>query len=454
MKSMRRVVAGAVLRAIGYDDLMPLTPGVPLAPRFTTPQPNHNLVLHEGTMELIIDGSTHAGEGRVFVDWLPSPVVRFTIEFAQPFSMPQGDDVRVRLVALNLQPRALLTTFGIRNREVTCEGIIEDFVDLGIATQLTEVSFHICNFVRYIGTGVSYPDGSNYAARLTLEGEPWRITIDMLDPFRRDERIEGYAITHCGHLERIDGQPFSRDDAVHALEDLDYFLSFVAGFWVASILPVGRDAQGATWNQWRVGRIDRQKTGFSWFNTSVDIQGLSRAYAGYRRLLANATWEDAIDYAIYWYVSARRTTDTGPAIVMVQTGLETLGWVLLVEDKRLLTPEGYEKLWASDKLRLLLGQVGVDRSVPPSFSALASSFGRTDWFDGPHLVTDHRNALVHPSPRNRARIRSAGGAQVQAEELSLYYLELSILKVLDYNGSFHNRTDAWSHEMVPWASDT
>ena len=48
------------------------------------------------------------------------------------------------------------------------------------------------------------------------------------------------------------------------------------------------------------------------------------------------------------------------------------------------------------------------------------SFKRTDWLDGPHVIAEHRNAVVHPSAKNREKLRQSGTAQLEAMNTSIW----------------------------------
>lgn len=72
--------------------------------------------------------------------------------------------------------------------------------------------------------------------------------------------------------------------------------------------------------------------------------------------------------------------------------------------------------------------------------------------DGPHIVTDYRNSIVHPNKVNYY-------TNFNTKELSnilkigIRYLELVILYAIGYNGVYSNRlNNSWfgDVEVVPW----
>jgi hypothetical protein len=288
---------------------------------------------------------------------------------------------------------------------------------------------------------------------LSLAADPWLITIDATREASKPRLThdnDGFFITSCGHLERSDGKRFSRQEAADALDDLSYFLSFVAGWWVAWALPCGVDQASATWERWATTRVDRLAPGFGWFHPFRDGEAVNSAYVGYRRLRASPVWGDAITELVYWYVLARQTSDVLPALAIQQIGLEQLAWVYLIEDRRALSSKGrFDDLWASDKLRLLLTMLSIDASLPAHFTALATPIaGQKKFEDGPQAVTEIRNGAVHSSPKTLP-LRKAYDAQIEAQTLSLWYLELALLKLLGYEGEYNNRVRGFKTERLP-----
>jgi hypothetical protein len=143
--------------------------------------------------------------------------------------------------------------------------------------------------------------------------------------------------------------------------------------------------------------------------------------------------------------------------ILAQAAFELLAWTLLVEDQRVLSEDGYQKLPASDKLRLLLSSCGIPPTIPSSMCALAKAAGAHTWVDGPQAITEVRNALVHASPKKRKKVFGGDAdARCDAWWLGLWWLELVLLRLFDYQGKYSNRLirDGWKGEEVepvPWA---
>lgn len=92
-----------------------------------------------------------------------------------------------------------------------------------------------------------------------------------------------------------------------------------------------------------------------------------------------------------------------------------------------------------------------------SFSELqAYSDSKSHGIDGPEILTYIRNAIVHSSEvKRKALSQTSALVMFQVLQLSIHYVELVTLYILNYNGLYFNRTSNahWAgegEEQVPW----
>jgi hypothetical protein len=137
-----------------------------------------------------------------------------------------------------------------------------------------------------------------------------------------------------------------------------------------------------------------------------------------------------------------------------QSALELLAWITVVEERNVVSGEGFDKLPASDRLRVLLEVLGIPRTLPAGLTALqkaseeAPKGGPGPWTDGPHALTDLRNVVVHPTKKRR----TLGAVDLpwdDAARLSRWYVELVLLRLMGYDGMYLSRL-TYSSEPVPW----
>src|SRR5208283_4320996 len=109
---------------------------------------------------------------------------------------------------------------------------------------------------------------------------------------------------------------------------------------------------------------------FSWL-PETEFPSPPSLFPGFLSRISDPSWSETIAYAIHWYLEVHNQSGAVQgAIVFGQTALEMLGWSLLVDHQRNISREGYDKLPASDKIRLLLTTVSIPREIPSSFAKL------------------------------------------------------------------------------------
>ena len=120
-------------------------------------------------------------------------------------------------------------------------------------------------------------------------------------------------------------------------------------------------------------------------------------------------------------------------------------------------PDGYEKLPAMDKLRLLLMLCEIPGQLPARLRKLSAQAKKKEnnWKDGPQSFTEVRNALVHANPVKRKKVLDERRDIVRdAWRLGLWYLELVILFTVGYKGKYWDHLSAAQSAdglvVVPW----
>jgi hypothetical protein len=435
-----------------------------LTPVHSMQSVNEPLELHEGPMVLHQGSTSVSGAGAITLNWLPIPHLSLRVLPSSPtfdlklepaeveLTDPPGVRVKVDLVRIQLSIPA------------TSPGPIEARaaeVRFGNLDCFERLRFQIPNFAPFIGQPVRSQKGGMRACRAVLEQAPWRIILDEAIGFR-GKRVDelrktgGYDLTHVGVLERIDGSSFSLPDSEPILECLRYFLSYCRSAWTAPILFRTEDGLGnALGELWSVEKVDRYFSTTSWLPTSEPVvEHLAQAFKGYLGVWNDPDQSDAMRYATQWYLESS-VGAAEKAIILMQAAFELLSWTLLVQKETVLSADGWNRLPASDKLRLLLAHCSIPSSVPDEFIDLNAYCKEFNLTDGPGAATDIRNILVHSDPGKRARLKKHANALMDIWLLGSWYLDLIILQLCGYSGRYSNRLvrEGWRGqevESVPW----
>lgn len=313
-----------------------------------------------------------------------------------------------------------------------------------------EVHFHVVNFPTFSfdGNDLDHPKG-----KLTLSDALY--DIDFL-PFPKKsgpgEASKAFEVTHYGTIRRKDGAPIPFDDASAILACLNLFLSFCRGAWVGLALPTGRREDGAiTWRDLHLKFVEPRGPELSWFHRKHG-EVLPEAFRNFSLRWSDSQWREALKQVIYWYLRSNRSASgVDGNLILTQSALEYLSWFLIAEDGTLLSHAGFEKLSGHDQLRLLLAVARIPATIPKSLSGL-SRLGKAQnnpW-DGPAALVEIRNDLVHPRQKPwRKRCESVPHAE--AWNLGQWYVELTVLGLLRFDGTANDRTKGSQHERtVNW----
>lgn len=444
-----------------------------LRPLYTTAKPNENILLYDGLLEISFEINEHPikieGTGQLEYLWFPSPHIQFI------FSSQDEDISHVSSAHWNDLPSSLtLSDIGVSvdisitsssiggSNGNSVSGRPKEAITKGQDQDLAYVLFHVVNFHNFRGGPRSILESSSKKRmmnRIVLEAEEWKITLDELE--NTNDNVKslgtqgGFAITHVGKLEKLDGQTFSGEEAREFLKKFTDFLSFARGFRVPVVLLVGYDAKGKKiWEYWEESLGNSWKYVPSWFPEQKGNK-LAELFPGFLTWWQN--WEESARLALYWYLEANYTKINEQSIILVQVALELIAWVLIVEKDKTLSKTQFKKLPASDNLINLFSKFSIPLEIPFSSNLLTDLrqiASESNWIDAPHAFTKIRNGIVHPETRKRNKIHNAPSlTKLGTAFLGLWYLELVLLAMFKYQGCYANRLENQNLEVVPWSQN-
>jgi len=436
-----------------------------LEPLFLQGDDEKIFLIRRGEAEAHIGVGVYKGEGEVFIKPFPRPEIWVN----GYFSNVGITDAMKSCMDIGSVPFFSIDGRPIEGFRTSCGGDIpkgkinirwcpktEPILGVGNdSTMMNRVVFHLFNFKNFDGTWQSVDKKRRkYVKHVSLSSEDVDIEIKSIaetDANAKKIEEEGCClITHVGEIIKPDFSPFSGEAAEELIRELGSFLSFANGTRCYPCFPVGFDATNArVWEFWS-SPFHPEKAPFSWFDPEHGRQ-LADLFPGFHTKWKDEGWRDALMEAIYWYTVAN-TASRGvePGIILAQSAIERLSYEFCVKQKRLMSSESFKKIPASDDFRMLFSSLNLPLDLPASaidLKKLSSSFG---WVDAPHALTEIRNSLVHPEHKNRRRLVTA---MFDAWKLSLWYLELSILAVCGYSGTYSNRLTLRTSgqvENVPW----
>jgi hypothetical protein len=412
------------------------------SPRYTTPEPNAPVSLYDGPA-IMPDGTEVPCT--VFLQWLPSPAVRFRLEL--PSEHVSLATVNLLIQGHPVSGRVFSRTIG--GEAVVAEGRCEGPEHPGHGAALRSLSFEVANLSQWDGDPVRHAREFS-RNRVVLNAGGWRVTLDAVRDARQlEKQVEaagGYAITHTGRAERLGATPFDRAMAHDLLDRLHFFLSFLQGARTGPILPVGYDESGTeVWRVWSSPRIGSWRTTDGWF-AHGNGQNLSELFEGFTKRWRNERKRPFLKAAVHWYTEANRNSGgLEGALILAQAALELMSSVAAAPPGR-----------AAERIRFLLGWLKVSPALPPHCGALNEAQTVWKYVDGPQAIATLRNGLTHVFGYRKLE-HSPTLLMFEAHTLALWYLELALLRWFEYSGTYGNRLfwerGAWESEQVPWSTD-
>ena len=193
----------------------------------------------------------------------------------------------------------------------------------------------------------------------------------------------------------------------------------------------------------------------NWFDPS-HVESLQRLLPGFSGRWHDKRWRSVIRASVHWYTRANQHSGgTDGALILASAALELIAFASLVEGAKSLSPNGFAKLPHADHLRLLFSHFRIPLELPDSLTNLGRTAAELNWNDGPQALAEIRNALVHPTGKVRQKLRASEGMALigEAHRLAMWYLELSLLALFQFDGYYSSRLITGGEvEPVPWSS--
>jgi hypothetical protein len=470
--------------------------------------PNKPIFLYKGLLELRQtftieqeDGSneikehTQMGCGHVEFTWFPLPCIKFEFSSNETsFWLDVSKPILLRLPSLNASVAIHLSEYNQGKQAGNkVSGRITEPVVQGSGESLAYVMFHIVNFSEFIGSPTrSNKDHIGYKTnRINFEisEENWKLTLDNLQSISECSKElkanGGFAVTHVGKLERLNGDMFSDIEAKDLLGILQSFLSFARGLRVPIILLSGYDNhENKVWEYWDSSQGDSWqgvKSSFPEFDGRG--QFIADVFPGFLRWWSDENWKKSVKLILHYYLEANIGSGGAEgALILAQTALELIAYIKVENEF-----DGNDR--AAHKIRKLLTNLGIPENVPPenaqespALEELPSAFEQAleafqpnsppilenlrqviekqnslvtqenqKWQDGPHALTKIRNNIVH-AKKDLDFIDAVQISEAQWEtlDLGLWYLDVVLLNLFGYQGDYINRLNG-KIEPVPRA---
>jgi len=324
----------------------------------------------------------------------------------------------------------------------------------GDETRLSKVIFHLFNFKDRIGTSRKEIESGDSIGVTKLASSKWKVELHETSNAEKTEFQKNsiHTLTHVCCLSREDSTEFDGKSAQKILNELRIFFTFSQGVFCSPVMPVGYDINEN--RVWAVGSSPdkTEKSAMSWFDPHHSDQ-LAQLFPHFISKLEDARWGDTFHKIIYWYARSNNTSGRGidTGIILTQIAVERLAYEYAVNHKKMIESKGFKDLKASDKLRLLFASLDIPIAIPPNMLKIQKVASKFGYIDSPYFLTEIRNSIVHPEHKRK---NDFSDLYYDAWRLGMWYLELAILRLCNYEGTYASRLSNEHYvgevEDLPW----
>ena len=425
---------------------------------------NRSYTLRRTTVDLELEGGPISVPATVSLDLSPRPKVFIELEFTWADVQAANEINKKGQVVVRLENgRSFSAVIGGPGHlgggliRLTLVPQSELVTVLDGNSKLSRCKFGILNFPSLWGQGdvTRYPDPVNPARsflyqRFQLRAEDWLVDIIAVDSLMAVHhhllRRGGSALTHTGTVVKGNEQNFSLEELNAFLSILHLFLSFARGSYCGLTYLSGQNPERIrVWEQWGTHEVEPwQRELTSWVDPGASEE-LSNVFGGFWKLFKEPKQGEAISKITQWYLRSNESNETVVGVVLAHAALEHISFLLNGRKGK----DQFEGEWMKDALE----KIRIDPTLPSECSVLTDLNNTGRWSHGPHALTDIRNNLVHPDNRSGPFPEDA---LAEAQNLALYFIELTILSLSGYRGQFVNRLKGMDRissriEPVPWS---
>ncbi len=414
-------------------------------PRFLTPMvltdsPNSPIIIHEGKFEVHLEDKKFFFDGSISFRWFPIEGVYFKGNPGnwEAFSIT-GKDVDVFLNE-TLLGKAYITRFS-QNEEIEVEGVFKRFCATGKpSAPVNRVKFAIPNLKEFHGFNIQ-EDMKFYSGRMEFQTPTYKLLIDKLPDYKERQNAlklsGGFHILYTGEINFTKAKNLS--EVRKEISLVNAFLSFVSGREVSCLFFTGLVEDIEVWQDYSFYKNQSFRVSQSWSLGFIKGDSFKDLFNGMYRL-----WKEEKNFitnSINWYIEANtRPLKPDSSLIMTQTALELIYNWLIVENEKLIRGNDTFNISASNKIRLLLAKVSVSSKFHPNLHNLEDYAQKNNCPDAVEVIVRYRNSIVHSQKEKRKQaLELSPQFKYEAVQLSLYYIEISMLFILGYTGQFYNR---------------
>ncbi len=320
-------------------------------------------------------------------------------------------------------------------------------------TSVDYIYFNIINLDKLPGYLIEHKD-KMFAGRIEFETTDYEIIIDKRYDYTKElkeilKSKNGFITTHIGRIKRKDNSSFKTKNIIDLLEKISYALSFLCARRIGISIVNGYTNDINTYRLCIKDIIMPYNFLPSWSDTISNHNNIEK----YMNLIMKKLEDDynnlALKRVIDWYIESISNLTIENNIISIQIALETLSYIILVQEEKKLSNDEFDNNTAINNIRMLLEscKLNNNKELMVFDDKIKERFN-----DGIELIIYLRNKIVHPARKDKIYLSYEDVWNII--QIGTRYIELIILKFIGYKGEYSNRLkDRYfgQVERVPWS---
>ena len=320
-------------------------------------------------------------------------------------------------------------------------------------TSVDYIDFNIINLDKLPGYLIEHKD-KMFAGRIEFETTDYEIIIDKRYDYTKElkeilKSKNGFITTHIGRIKRKDNSSFKTKNIIDLLEKISYALSFLCARRIGISIVNGYTNDINTYRLCIKDIIMPYNFLPSWSDTISNHNNIEK----YMNLIMKKLEDDynnlALKRVIDWYIESISNLTIENNIISIQIALETLSYIILVQEEKKLSNDEFDNNTAINNIRMLLEscKLNNNKELMVFDDKIKERFN-----DGIELIIYLRNKIVHPARKDKIYLSYEDVWNII--QIGTRYIELIILKFIGYKGEYSNRLkDRYfgQVERVPWS---
>ncbi len=323
-------------------------------------------------------------------------------------------------------------------KDIYFEGYVSDDLISSKKNELDYADFDVMNLDVQIGKSANYM-GTQSTGRLVIEYDKYVIILDRRPDFRREMLEEltyksGSVITHSGRVYSKDFSKLKSSTLESIMKRLSLALSLINERRVECVNARGFRGDKKVYSYWSNESISDFKQIPNWTSTISNPLNLESFISKCLKLFETEYFYTSMYNVCMWYIESIEGVSIASNIVCIQTALEMLSYIILVELKSVMTDDDFMINSASRNIKKMLEFCNITFDLDEEFF---SEEMRKRSASNVDLIVYLRNMAIHPR-KNTYTYRFEDEDIWNLMMLGITYIELCFLYIVGYTGEYTN----------------